>query len=714
MSSLFSAQWYRVARARPQLRLQVKVQRQHWRDQRWYVLSDTVSGRQHRINEQAYQFIGRCDGSRTVHDVWSALLEAMPDQAPTQDEVLSLLGTLHDNELLQADLGIDCDLVIARSNERRSKKRAKLLNPFSFQLPLGDPSRWLVHFDPLARWLCQPWVLVVWLVALCAGILVAASEWTALVQHAQVQMLAPSSLWMAWLLYPVMKVLHELAHAMAVRRWGGEVHEIGVALMFLVPAPYVDASAASAFPKRRHRVLVGAAGVMVETSVALVGLWLWMNTQAGWVHDAAFVALFLGAGSTLLFNANPLLKFDGYHVMCDLFDVPNLAARSQAYWIHHLSRVLLRTETELPAHADSERKWLRAYAPLSWAYRLGISVGLVLWLGGKWVLLGFMAALYGVFTVMVQPLLTWSRQVLTVANPGRDMARVQLRMGCMAVAALALVFVLPLPLATVAPAVVWLPDQAQIRPEVDGFIEAVPLADGALVRAGDVVVQLANPDLNALRSQLESQLERTQVEQQMMLTRDPATAQNHSIELARLRGEWARVDEKIARLQIRAETAGTLVMPHSAELVGTYVRRGSTIGHVLQPGSLRVRAAVAGPDAHLVRHRTQRADVRLSDDLGKRWTVTLVSDSPAATRQLPSAALSQSGGGPYLTDPTDPANLQAIEPVFLMDLNVDESILQRVGGRAWVRFDHGAEPLAMQLYRRTMQLFLQHFDAGGA
>ena len=112
-ASLYSAQWYRVAQLRPRLRPQVKVQRQHWRDQRWYLLSDAATGRQHRINDSAYQFIGRCDGQRTVHEVWNSLLEARCDDAPTQDEVLRLLGQLNENELLQSERASDASALTA-------------------------------------------------------------------------------------------------------------------------------------------------------------------------------------------------------------------------------------------------------------------------------------------------------------------------------------------------------------------------------------------------------------------------------------------------------------------------------------------------------------------------------------------------------------------------------------------------------------------------
>ena len=337
-ASLFSAQWYRVARVRPRLRAQVRVQRQHWRDQRWYLLSDAATGRQHRINEAAYQFIGRGDGERTVHEVWNALLEAAPDAAPSQDDVLALLGQLGAMELLQSERAASTEALLQRQGERRRRRRHGMLNPLAFRMPLGDPAGWLVRLDPLAHALFRPAVLWAWLVGMAVLALVAASESTALRAHAAQQLASPGNLALAWLIYPLMKALHELGHALAVRRWGGEVHEAGIGLMFLMPAPYVDASAATAFPRRRQRAMVGAAGVAVELALAALGFLVWLATQPGTVHDLAFGVMFIGTASTLLFNGNPLLRFDAYHVMCDLFDVPNLGARSNAWWGQRLAR----------------------------------------------------------------------------------------------------------------------------------------------------------------------------------------------------------------------------------------------------------------------------------------------------------------------------------------------------------------------------------------
>jgi len=709
-ASLFSEKWHSVARLQPRLRAQTRVRRQRWRDQQWYVLSDDATGRQHRVNEAAYQFIGRCDGTRTVQEVWDAVLESCGDAAPTQDEVIRLLGQLNEQELLQSERAPDTDRVFERHGERRGRQRRARVNPFAFRLPLFDPTDLLLRLDPLGKLLFRPVVFWLWLIGVGIAVLAAGAEADALWAHARLHMLTPGHVAMMWLCFPVIKLLHELAHAMAVRRWGGEVHEMGIGLLVLLPAPYVDASAASAFPRREQRAMVSAAGIMVELALAAIALWFWLNLQPGVARDVAFVVLFIGSVSTLVFNGNPLLRFDAYYVLCDLLDLPNLASRSSAYWTFLLRRHVLRAHADAPPLARGERKWLLAYAPLSAAYRVVISVAIVLWLGGKWLLLGLAASVYLVISMLLRPLAKWSRQTLSAAEPGREHARVRLGLGLLATGALFLLCVLPMPFSTVAPAVVWLPDEAQVRPEVDGFVTALPVRDGEAVEPGQLLAVLDNPELSVERDKLGSRLEGLRAEQFRLMLRDPGAADNLARDIERTEAELARALERIGQLEVRAQTSGKLVMPRQADLVATYARHGTTLGYVLASGDLRVRAAVAEEDAYLVRNRARHAVVRLAEAPGVTLHAVVSGDMPAATRRLPSPALGDRGGGPYASDPADKDGVQSLEPVFLFDLTLDGRDLERVGGRAWVRFDHGFEPLAAQGYRRAAQLFLKHFS----
>jgi putative peptide zinc metalloprotease protein len=372
--------------------------------------------------------------------------------------------------------------------------------------------------------------------------------------------------------------------------------------------------------------------------------------------------------------------------------------------------VRLRDHAPVPLTAAGEGKWLLAYAPLSFAYRIGISVAIVLWLGSKWLILGLFALAYMVISVLLRPLLGWARQALAAAAPGRELNRVRAALAGLALAAGLLLFVVPLPFTTVAPAVVWLPEQAQVRPAVDGFIVELPVRDGEHVQAGQLLAVLDNPDLLTARERILSRLEGQRADQYQLMLRDPVGAQNLAEEIARNEAELARAQERIAQLNVYANVAGRLSMPRQSDLIGVNARQGVALGYVLDHAELRVRAAVAEEDAFLVRNRTRGAEVRLADAPDFALTAAVTQDVPAATRQLPTPALGDRAGGPYVTDPADRDGQRSVDPVFLFDLTLPGSALDRVGQRACVRFDHGAESLAAQLYRRALQVFLKHFN----
>ncbi|HKX43019.1 MAG TPA: site-2 protease family protein, partial [Burkholderiaceae bacterium] len=707
---LLSADWHRVASLRPRLRAAVRIRRQTWRGRRWYLLCDEASGRQHLVNEAAYRFIGRCDGAHDVQAVWGAVLDDDADAAPTQPEVIELLVRLDELDLLQCDRSPDADVLFRRHEKRRAQRRRSMINPLSFRLSLGNPSRWLTRLDPLAHALFRPTMFWLWLVAVLLAALAAAASWDELVAHGRALLVGPRALMLAWLCFPVIKALHELGHALAVRRWGGEVHEFGIGLMLLVPAPYVDASAASAFERRGQRAAVAAAGIAVELALAAMAALFWVVAQPGIARDIAFIVLATGGISTLAFNGNPLLRFDGYHAMCDLLELPNLATRSQAWWTAALRRLLHGRADDAPRAGHGEAKWLAAYAPLSLAYRVPLAIGIVWWMGAKAWLLGVGVALYLVISMFLWPLAHLARQLLATAADSAQATRAGLGLVLIAVVPAVPLFVLPVPLATIAPAVVWLPDRAQLRPQVDGFVAALPMADGQRVSAGDLVLVLENPSLESERAQIASRLEGLQADQLRLLWNDAAAARNVAERIVSVEAELARADERLAALQVRAQVAGTLVMPRQGDLLGSYAKRGATIGHVLAPDQLRVRAAIGQDDADLVRQRTLRAEVRLADLPQQAQPATLAQDTPAASHVLPSAALGDRSGGPYATEAGDDKGLRTLDPVFLVDLSLPGTTLARAGTRAWVRFDHGSEPLALQALRRLTQLFLRHFN----
>ena len=710
--ALVSGSWYRVAPLKPSLVAGLKIVRHEVRDQVWHILVEPGSGRQLRLNPAAYAFAGRCNGNATVESLWTLLLERKGDDAPTQDDILRLLAQLFRAGMVQFDAAPYLSLLFSRRTEEGQRKRRAFINPLMVRMKLFDPTRLLDRLAPLSALLGRWSVFFIWLLAVALATLAAAVNFPQLKAEALRVLATPSSYALAWICYPVVKSLHEIAHAMAVRRFGA-VHELGISLVFLTPAPYVDASAANGFSSARQRAIVSAAGIMVELALAAAAVAAWLVLSPGLLRDGAMVVLLICSVSTLLFNANPLLRLDGYHLLCDALQLPNLALRSQGWWTSQW-RGLIGAESALPtgALAKGELKWLVAYAPASWLYRLGLMFALVFWLGHQSWLMGWLAALLVLGWLLKAVLAALLRSVAESANPG---AR---RRALVAVAAIGLafvvaLFVLPVPSSVVARGVVWPPERAQLRAESGGFVEAGMVRDGSPVMEGDVVLTLVDPVLAAQRDKTGSEKAGLMAQQYQALLHDPTRAAEVGEDLSRNDAEFQRVEQQLADLQLRARTGGRAVWPRERDLPGSYAQRGAMLGYVLSPEPAQVRLVLRDEDLLRVRGRVQSIDVRLAEAPLSPHSAQLQNETPAATRQLPSAALGDRQGGPVSVDPADKDGLRTQLPVFLLDVLVPGLTADHIGGRAWVKLVLENEPLGLQGLRVMRQLLVRQFSPTG-
>lgn len=712
VESLFSPNWFRVAQLTPQLGGHVQVRRQSSRDTPWYVFTDSASGRQHRLNDVAYQFAGRCNGRHTVNHIWETLLARMGEHAPSQDEIIRLIGQLSESGMLQVDKLSDVETLFERHEERASKQRRSALNPLAFRINLFNPDRLLRRLDGVSQQLFRPWALLLWLGVVGLALFGAWAHWGELRAHAATYLLTPRYLVLMWLCFPLIKAVHELAHGMAVRRWGGEVTQMGVSLLVLVPAPFVDASAASAFRPRYQRVMVSAAGIMTELAIAALAFFVWLNVEPGLPRDIAFVFAFIGSVSTVLFNGNPLLRFDGYYVLSDALNLPNLAPRSSRYWAYLAQRYLLKLPgAQSPGPASGERVWLILYAPLSWLYKLFVGLLITFWIASKSFFLGLAAGIFLLVTTLAQPLHKVLRFAFFSPVLGTQKLRARFVTGGALALALLGIGIVPMPSKTVAQGVVWLPERAQLRAETGGFLLRVAARDGEHVAPGQLIAVLEDPSLEARHREAQGKLDALRAEHYQAFARDPFKAVNAAEAMQRTEAELARIEERLTQLEVRARIPGTLVMPRQQDLPGSYLKQGAMLGYVFSPDAVRVRAVVDEHDIALVRQRTQAVAVLLAERAARPLAAGLTRETPAATQTLPSPALGDRAGGNRITDPADQDGVKTLEPVFLVDLALPPGATNRVGGRAWVHFDHGAAPLAVQWTRRAQQLFLKHFSA---
>ena len=288
-TALYSNSWHRVSTLRPRLRSHIHIHRHVYRGEVWYVMQDQSNGEFHRYTPEANLLISLMDGRRTVQEIWEIACGQLDDDAMPQDEVICLMAQLHRADVLTTDRAPDVrDLVERRKRQRMQKVKQYIGNPSALKMPLLDPDRWLTRLLPAYRWLFT-WVgALLWLGVVAAGAALGAMHWQTLTHNIWDQVFSTGNVLAMALVYPVVKAIHELGHACAVKARGGEVHEIGLMFLLLVPIPYVDASAASAFADKRWRMLVGGAGILVELFLAAVAMIAWTQLDPGLGRSLAY------------------------------------------------------------------------------------------------------------------------------------------------------------------------------------------------------------------------------------------------------------------------------------------------------------------------------------------------------------------------------------------------------------------------------------------
>lgn len=708
---LLSNSWYRVSALKPRLRSHARLHRHRYRGEVWYVLQDPASGRTHRFSPAARLVIAAMDGKRSVEDLWELANERLGEDAPTQDEIITLLGQLHAADLLQSDVTPDVAELFERGErEDKARRRRSYANPMAVRIPLWDPDDFLSRIDTLIRPLWSRWGALLWCAVVLPALILIPSHWPELTNNFSDRVLAVDNLMLLWLVFPVIKALHELGHATATRAGGGEVHDMGIILLVLMPVPYVEASAATAFKSKYERALVGGAGMIVEVFIAAIAFYVWLLIEPGTVRALLFNVMVIASVSTLVFNGNPLLRYDAYYILADLTEIPNLAQRSLRYCGFLVERYLLGVqEAEEPSASRGEKAWFVFYGVASSIYRVLVTVAIALFIAGKFFVIGVLLAVWALFAMAVVPIARGIRHL--TSSPSMRKRRRRSAWILSGAAALLLVLVaVPMPFRSQAEGVIWLSEQSMVRAGGNGFVDGFLVEPGSRVEHGDPLVKCYDPQLDAQIRLAQAKVDELEAEYAEQFVADRAKA---SIVRDRLETEKAalrRAEERAAALIVRAGSDGIFTVPEAADMPGRYYKKGELLGYVVDKSPPLARVVVPQEDVDLVRLATRDVEVRLVYRPDAVAEGKLVRYVPAGDEYLPSRALATEGGGLIATDPRDAKGTKALERMFQVDVELKGLSVNHFGERVYVRFDHKMEPLAVQWYRGVRRLFLSRFD----
>jgi putative peptide zinc metalloprotease protein len=703
------------AERRKQVRLKVRpdlqIFEQKYEGKTFHVVKDPVCLRYYRFNKQEYFVFSLFDGKHTMEEVRESFEEEFKPHRLEHQDLESFARQLVTAGLVQHEQpGAGKHLFERRAKQRRLKRLASITNILYMKIPVFDPDRILTWMYKRLWWIfTKAFFVISVLFMLAAGAHVALHYNTFYAKlPAYKEFFSWNSVMYMWISLGVVKVIHEFGHGLSCKAFRGECHEMGFLFMCLSPALYCNVTDAWTLADKWKRIIISFAGIYVELIIAAASTFVWWYTPAYPVaNNIALCLMVLCSVSTVMFNANPLMRFDGYYIMADWLEVPNLREKANRFLNNLFLDKCLGIEVPPEPYMAPMRKFLFVvYAIASWVYRWVVTFS-ILWmlsdfLGPKLKILSQMLAVLSLASIFIWPAY---RVIKNVSQRGRlpDMKapRVYVTFGVLAVVLL-LFFFLPLPVSRVHETGLVVVDPAHVEavllPEPARLTQLAREArPGREVRAGDVLATFESKQLGfeLTRANLQRQEQdqsadflekksreaRTANEEDVEKSLDTqkedaaAKAQSAATEAGKLDARWKRVSV------LRAPRAGVLITAPKEDEVGKLFDKGGTetqpVFAVGDPTKLLVRVPVDPPN-----FRTLDDDLRERKELDVSVYVKGRSDRVfnGKLRRLPAQnamnvpiQLTQRGGGPLAVKPSeDPNQLIPLAQTYLVEVELTD------------------------------------------
>ena len=710
---IFHESWYRLAESKITLRASVRVHRQVYRGVLWYVLYEPFTNQYYRLPQGAYEFISKLSSRKTVGEVWNDLLNSGMENVPSQGEVIEMLSQLYQSNMLLYE-GVDDGMMLFDRNKKKVQKKVKatLLNIFFLKVPVFDPEFLLRRLKWLINILLSVPFALVWLAAIIVAAKYGIENFDTLKDQTH-GFLSPSNIGWVYVCTVIVKLLHEFGHSAVVKKYGGEVHTVGVMFMLLAPLPYMDASASWSFRKKWHRVFVGAGGMLFEFFIAAVALILWANLGGGILKALAYNVFIICSISTVLFNINPLMRFDGYYILTDLLDMPNLQQRSVSHLKYLLERYVFRKyDAENVAESWNERFVYTFYGIASAIYRFFLFAGLVIAISEHYLILSFIMGTLLCLTMLVIPFGKFLKYIF--AGPALAQVRGRAVFTTLFVLAslVGVLFYLPVPDTFTAPGVIEATRYENGIVGESGMVTDVKHISNDYLHVGDTLMVLKNPELDYKIEEKQGEISEANQMYYRALENAPENMLPIKIRLNVLNQGLNDLLERQKRLTLVAGMDGVLSAGDIENYVGKYIKKGDSVGLLLDTNSFDFVAVVSQEDvSRLFSGVTHKTSIRLNGDAFTELSTDSIQVIPTAQDKLPSNALGWHGGGDIETK-TNGYSEQTAEPVYLVRtklLDKDGRVLKMHGRSGKIRFDLGTKPLALQGIRKVRQALQKYY-----
>lgn len=658
----------------PRLRPDLIISEQKQEGRTYHVLKDPVSMQYLRLARHEYFLTQMLDGKRNLEDLARLLQEKFSeaefDAERAPREVLQFLQQLADKNFLL----LPPHSVIALAAEHKRDKWKKLLqkirrNIFYFRIRLFDPDRLLNILHPPLRFIWTRGFMAVSVLMILSGLLVVALNFDRLIADAQKDFFTLRNLALLWIAFVGVKIIHEFGHGLTVKNYGGECHEMGFLFLVFTPALYCDTTDAWMMPRKMQRIWISSAGIYVELIIASIAAWLWFMSNPETVfHQLMMMVMFLCSFSTIVFNANPLLKFDGYYMLSDALEIPNMQQKGYAYVMMRLRQLLYGERPESAQFSQipmptKYRGLFSIYAIGSYAYRFFILFTIFIFLSNLLAPFGLEVlakalALMTLLGSMIVPIVMSGYYHFKARATKPDPEPLTRPVAVLSLLFLAFLAATCIPIPqNVSRSCVLKPRHGYVRAVAPGFVRDVLVRDGQAVREGELLARLENKELQAQEKQLKAELIAADVRIATALAADdpPALRLGHALR-EQVEASLQKTRRDLAALELRAPADGIVHAvngPHLQDLRGHWLEPGRTFCQVAPTQPLRVVIPLNQREARLVRV-DHPVTLRVYGAASRKFRGRVATPALALVKEVSDKGLAAKSGGDVPSQP-DPA-----------------------------------------------------------
>jgi putative peptide zinc metalloprotease protein len=679
------------------LRSDLHVSRQVHQGQPVYIVHDPVSFKSHRLPLSNYQLFVRLDPSKKLEENFDSLVRQNHLKRSDRDSFFQLIMQLQQLGLLVLPVSNGGRLHEQYLKQTKARRRNKLLNALFLTIPLARPDDFLTRTAHRVRWMFSQCFLAVWAVAGLCALWLVVSRFEEFTQPFN-GLLATENLPFLWAAFVVLKVWHELGHAYACKIYGGAVPEMGMILIAGTPAAYVDATAAWSFSERWKRLVVMTGGMYFESIVAIPAVFVWAFATSPLLTSCAWQLVMMASLITLLFNANPLMKYDGYFIASELVGIQNLRGRADQYLKAWMKRIFLGLESGRLSSSSREAEVgtdtsttliLAGYGIAAAVYRTLLIFGIAAMIATRFPMIGLALAAFHLLSTLGTSGLSLGKYLLTSPETASIRGRARL------VAVLALIvvpllsLVVPVPFGVVAQGVVAAESEHFLNAETPGTLQTCVGKPGDTVVAGALLAQLENLEVTEKAQLSRAELQEALLQWEVSRSTDITKSAELEARITELKHRLLESQRQVSALSISAPAGGRVARVVPSLQKGRYLKVGDQVAVVVDGRTLLRTWLNEDELGSIQREPGTEIRFRIPGRSEATFVGRLVSIEPAAESTALHDAMTFAAGGTILLDPQTGLPL---EPLFQVDVSpLNETVLQLA--------DHGMR-LSLQIPRR--------------